>query len=339
MDLTPDAITIAVTVYSRREFVLDAIQSALDQTIPVKVIVVEDCGPDRGMKDFITGRFGDRITYLRNPKNRGLFDNWNACMEYCRTPWLSILHDDDVLRPGFVETMLALNREAPGCMIYFGCTGSIDEDGRILAAKPVNWGKSWRELDLVEFADGNAVFFPGQLFRPADARAVGNFHPNSFFTGDWDMWFKLGLRGGVAQAAAEVSLVRSHYGTDRGTTRVLRMGWKWLLDNVQRKRNLARLKQERGIDVPFDRTKLLKTSPLPTRYLLRFACGLSPRLLAYNTWLFLHSTPPHKRYWALQSLVRLTGPKGLRVLSILWNRWQRYGKAGSRTIGSGAPEA
>jgi hypothetical protein len=144
------------------------------------------------------------------------------------------------------------------------------------------------------------------------------------------------MRGGVAQAAAEVSLVRSHYGIDRGTSRVLRMGWKWALDNVQRKRNLALLKQERGIDMSFDRTKFLKTSPLPTRYLLRFANGLSPRLLAYNTWLFLHSTPPHKGYWAEQSMVRLTGPKGLRVLSILRNRWQRCGKAGSRAIGSGA---
>src|SRR4051812_46766208 len=114
MELRAEHITIAVTVFSRRDFVRDAIRSALAQTVPVRVIVVEDCGPDAGMREFITAEFGDRIQYFRNPKNRGLFDNWNACLEYCQTPWLSILHDDDLLHPHFVATMLALAKDAPG---------------------------------------------------------------------------------------------------------------------------------------------------------------------------------------------------------------------------------
>lgn len=298
---------------------MDAIQSALDQTIPVKVIVVEDCGTDPGMKNFITERFGDQITYLRNPKNRGLFDNWNACMEYCRTPWLSILHDDDVLRPAFIKTMLALVREVPAHSLYFGRSGFIVGDRTIHSEAPVSWQNNWHEVDLLEFAERCTVLFPGQLFRVADAQASGCFRPISYWTGDWDMWFKLAERGGLAQTATEVSLVRLHNEMDRGASRVERMGWKWALDNVQRKRNLGLLKRERGIDIPFDRDKLLKVNPIPTRYLLRFAQDLSPRLLAYNTWLYLKSTPPHQGYAAMQSLVRLTGPKGLRVLSKLWN--------------------
>jgi len=109
MELKAEDITIAVTVFSRRDFVLEAIGSALAQSVPVSVIVVEDCGPDPGMRDYIQDRFGGRIRYFRNPRNRGLFDNWNACMEYSRTPWLSILHDDDRLHPWFIEEMIALH--------------------------------------------------------------------------------------------------------------------------------------------------------------------------------------------------------------------------------------
>src|SRR5258706_4019098 len=72
MELRPEHITIAVTVYSRRDYVLAAVRSALEQTVPVNVIVVEDCGPDAGLRDFITGEFGGRIQYFRNQKNRGL---------------------------------------------------------------------------------------------------------------------------------------------------------------------------------------------------------------------------------------------------------------------------
>ena len=308
MELRPEHITIAVTVFSRREFVCAAIHSALNQTIPVQVIVVEDCGPDAALREYITAEFGDRIRYFRNPTNRGLFDNWNASMEYCQTPWLSILHDDDLLHPNFVETMLALAKVATPRALYFGRAAGLAEDGKIHPAPPVAWPKGWRDLDVSEFADECCVLFPGQLFRVADVQSLGGFRKNSYFTGDWDMWFRLALRFGAAQTATEVAINRSHEGVDRGTSRVIRMGWKWALDNVQRKRNLALLQKEKGTVIPFDRAKLLSASPIPSRLLLRHARGFTRRILAYNAWLFVRSKPPHGRYAALQWLVRLGGP-------------------------------
>src|SRR5262245_35961819 len=61
MTLTPHDITIAITVYDRREFLEHAIESALNQTVPVKVMVVEDCGPDLAMRPFIESKYGSRI--------------------------------------------------------------------------------------------------------------------------------------------------------------------------------------------------------------------------------------------------------------------------------------
>ena len=323
MELKPEHITIAVTVFSRRQFILDAIRSALDQTVPVKVIVVEDCGLDSSIRDLIVGEFGKRIEYFRNPRNRGLFDNWNACMEYCRTPWLSILHDDDLLHPNFVETMLALAKTVPGRALYFGRSGQLKEDEKVCSAPVVSWGKSWRDIDPIEFAEHCFVMFPGQLFRVAAVRDIGGFRPVSYFTGDWDLWFRLALRFGAAQTAMEISTVRSHYGQDRGTSRVERMGWKWALDNVQRKRNLALLQREKGVVIPFERTKLLEQSPIPSRLLLRYARGFSRRILTYNTWLFTHSKPPNVRYAVLQWLVRLLGPQLFRSCSFFLNRRRR----------------
>ena len=263
----------------------------------------------------IVGKFGGRIEYFRNLQNRGLFDNWNACLEYCATPWLSILHDDDLLHPHFVGTMLALAKAAPGRALYFGRSGQLAENGTIYAAPPVSWEKDWRDLDVVKFAEQCYVMFPGQLLRGGAARDLGGFRPVSYFTGDWDMWFRLALRFGAAQTVSEVSIVRSHYGKDRGTSRVERMGWKWALDNVQRKHNLALLQREKGITIPFERAKLLKDMPLSSRVLLRHAHESSRRILAYNWWLFTHSKPPHPLYAALQGMVWLLGPHALRVYS------------------------
>ena len=321
MELRPEHITIAVTVFSRREFVLDAIHSALNQTMPVKVIVVEDCGSDAMLRDFVTGEFGDRIEYFRNPKNRGLFDNWNACMNYCRTPWLSILHDDDLLHPNFVETMLGLAKSAPGRALYRGQSAILHEDGKITPPPRMSWGKNWQDIDPIEMGDLDfTMMFPGNLFCIEDALAIGGVRKNSYYTGDWDLWFRLALRGGAAQTATEVAMARSHYGAERGSTRVDRMGWRWALENVQRKHNLALLRRQKGIQVSFERAKHLQESPIPSRVLLRYARGYSRRMLAYNAWLFTHSTPPHLRYAVLQWLVCLLGSCVFRFCSILWNR-------------------
>jgi len=48
--------------------------------------------------------------------------------------------------------------------------------------------------------------------------------------------------------------------------------------------------------------------------LLRHGSGFSRRILAYNSWLFTHSAPPHWRYAALQLLVRLCGARIFRIL-------------------------
>jgi glycosyltransferase involved in cell wall biosynthesis len=315
-DLRPEDITIAVTVYSRREFVLGAIQSALDQTMPVKVMVVEDCGPDSTLQEFVLREFGSRIEYIRNPRNRGLFDNWNACLEYCRTPWLSILHDDDLLRPVFVEAMLSLAKAAPGRSLYFGRAGFMT--GEVVMPAPAlgDWPPSnWRDFDLAAMADQTPVFFPGHIMRVESVRALGGFHAASYFTGDWDMWFRLALRFGASQTATEVAVMRSHYGEDRGTSRVERKGWKWALDNVQRKRNLALLRREKGIAITFDRVKFLHDHPIPSRLLCQHAHEFSKRMLRYNAWLFTHSKAPHFQYAALQWLVRLLGPRVLRGIS------------------------
>src|SRR4051812_23588544 len=106
----PQEITIAVTVFDRRQYIGQAIESALNQTSSPNpaVLVVEDCGPDPELRSFVEKRFGDRIRYIRNQKRLGLCGNWNACIAACHTAWLCILHDDDFLEPTFVQSMTEL---------------------------------------------------------------------------------------------------------------------------------------------------------------------------------------------------------------------------------------
>ncbi len=320
MSLTPDQITIAITVYSRRQYVRQAVASALDQTVPVRVIVVEDCGPDAGLQTFVQETFGSRIQYIRNPRRRGLFGNWNACLEQAGAGWLSILHDDDYLAPNFVESMIALSAKAPRVALYFGHTAIVDDDGQphptlSMPAVP----QSWREVRLEDTIWLTPFPFPGQLFRADEARAVGGFRATSQYCGDWEMWCDLIARSGGAQTRDLVAYQRQHTGEDRGTNVVVRSGRVQPLSYVQHKRILHLLRAA-GRPRALDRREYQLRYQVPTRFLLRYGAGLSPRLLRYHWGLLLLSPPMHTRYRLFQMAARVGGPGWVRFLSRIYRR-------------------
>ncbi len=324
MSITPDQITIAVTVYSRREYLAQSVGSALGQSVPVRVMVIEDCGPDPGMESYVRQTFGPRVEYHRNPNRRGIFGNWNSCIERCPTRWLSILHDDDYLQPGFVASILELGRQAGDKGLYWGQTVVIDGHG---AQKP-EWIKPplpgpWRPVGLEEVLRQAPFSFPGQLFDVELAKSVGLFRETSLFSGDLELWVKLIAARGGAETADTVAVFRDHDGWDRGSNRIYRSGKTYALMNVQRKRSLALYRRLGGYG-RFDRRDELRRSCLPIRYLLYYAAEFSPRLLAYYRGLLVLSTPCHWRYAAFQYLACLLGPGFLRRTSAAWRRVKHF---------------
>jgi glycosyltransferase involved in cell wall biosynthesis len=321
MSLHADQITIAITVYDRRDFIEQAIDSALSQTIPVKVIVVEDCGPDLTLQAFVKTRFGARIKYVRNPERRGLFDNWNACLEHCDTPWLSILHDDDYFEATFVETMLNLHQAAPGRGLYFGNSREVNKAGQFVRfGQPVVAGPR-QEIDLRALADANVLGFEGHLFPVEFARNVGGFRSNSCYCGDWEMWFKLVSRYGGVQTGTVVAVVR-YYSEDqrKGTTGVSRAGKNYLATIVQRKRNYAYLKTARRIQ-GFDVKALRYKTGMSSKYMFWYGAGFSPRILDYNIRLFLGFPSLSPRQRLFQLALRVFGRRLVKLCSWLCGVW------------------
>ncbi|HVM62075.1 MAG TPA: glycosyltransferase family 2 protein [Verrucomicrobiae bacterium] len=306
MSLQADQITIAITVYDRRDFIEQSIDSALSQTIPVKVIVVEDCGPDPTLQAFVTSKFGKRIKYVRNPERRGLFGNWNACLENVVTPWVSILHDDDYLKTSFVETMLNLYQAAPGRGLYFGGQMHVDPANQIASVQPPRAAGPIEEVDLRALADTNIVGFEGHLFPVEYVRALGGFRAHSRYCGDWEMWFNLVARYGGVRTNTVVALVRFCDDRRKGTTKVGRAGENYLATIVQRKRNYAYLKRA-GLIRDFQVHTLRHKTAMTYKYMIWYGASFSPRILDYNIRLFLESSPSSLRQRIFQFALRIFG--------------------------------
>jgi glycosyltransferase involved in cell wall biosynthesis len=314
--LSADQITIAITVYSRCEFLKQCISSALNQTVPVRVMVVEDCGPDPMVRALVKTEFGDAVEYVRNPTRRGLFGNWNACLEWCRTKWVTILHDDDYLEPCYVEAMLELESHAPGRALYFGRIMHVGPEGQPSEvqddrAVPGQWiDRGLNDILYTPFP------FPGHLFPVQAGLAVGGFRTTSLFAGDWEMWAKLMAYGGGAQSARYVGSFRDHGGLDKGTNSVVRNGRMYATTFMQHKRVLSLLPQR----PKFDRIETLSHFPLVSRFLLRHGYIQRPRLLRYHLGLLRLSYRAPFAHRMFQAVAGLGGATFIRASSHLWNR-------------------
>jgi glycosyltransferase involved in cell wall biosynthesis len=323
-----DNITIAITVYDRRTFLDTAVRSVLKQRDISRcpaVIVVEDCGPDLQLREQTMEKFGDQIVYHRNARRRGLFGNWNACLEICSTEWLCILHDDDFLEPGFVEAMMELATAAPDRALYYGRCHVIDEQGNRIEKREAPERFEWEELPLEAWARYDPVCFPGQLFNVAAARGLGGFRASSHYCADWEMWFRLALNFGAAATNRVVANYREHFATGRGTTRVDVSGRKYALVNAQRKR-FATILRGMGTNARFDRVALQRDSPMPARFLLEYGDRFSPRMLRYNTALFLRSKAPNSIYRFFQLVIRLFSWHSLPLFSRLFHLFAGFKK-------------
>ena len=94
--------SIIIPVYNGEKYILECVQSALNQTIPCEVIVVNDGSTDR-THDILLGF--NNITYLIKP-NGGTASALNLGIRNSNGNWIHWLSADDVLYPNAVENML-----------------------------------------------------------------------------------------------------------------------------------------------------------------------------------------------------------------------------------------
>ncbi|MFN4025151.1 MAG: glycosyltransferase family 2 protein [Hyphomonas sp.] len=99
--------TVIIPCYNAEETVAKAVRSALGQTIPVRVIVVDDCSSDGSFALLETLAASEpRLTVIRQERNAGPSAARNAALRCVETPWVTGLDADDYLLPDRLQRMV-----------------------------------------------------------------------------------------------------------------------------------------------------------------------------------------------------------------------------------------
>ena len=95
--------SLVIATYNRIDFLKRAIASALNQTIPCEIIVVDNASTD-GTEAYAKS-LGDRITYHRNATNAQHAGAVNEGARIATGDWLKFIDDDDYIASDCIEQM------------------------------------------------------------------------------------------------------------------------------------------------------------------------------------------------------------------------------------------
>ncbi len=189
--------SVVIPTYNRRAILHEAIDSVLNQGVPVEVIVIDDGSTDDTAA--LISRYDERVRYFWQP-NQGIAVARNAGMAKARGEFVSLLDSDDIWLPGKMEADLELFRRYPNASAIASDAESYREG--VLVAP------SWTTFKELPLPDDEPFFLPldsphwlrGSLFasccltiRKACLGKIGEpvFDPFLRSFGDWELEIKL----------------------------------------------------------------------------------------------------------------------------------------------------
>jgi GT2 family glycosyltransferase len=207
-------VTVVVVTWQQRDLVLDCLASVRAQSVPCRVVVVDNASND-GTREAVAAAYPD-VDVVVLPENRGFAGGMAAGLGHVRTRFVALLNNDAVADPDWLRASLdALAAPdvaaATSKLLLLGPDRS-DGDGSARVPPPIvnNAGvvllpsgygadRGLGEPDGPAFAEPAEVFgFSGgaAVLRTMAVRAVGGFPADWFmYYEDTDLSWRLRLAG------------------------------------------------------------------------------------------------------------------------------------------------
>jgi GT2 family glycosyltransferase len=188
-------VTVVIPCYNQRNYVADAIRSALSQThASLDVVVIDDGSTDRSgeVVERIAATAGGRVTLLRQD-NAGLAAARNRGLAASRGEYVWFLDSDDLLRPSAAAELSARLDARPTLALV--CCGWREVAGDGVTVLGSMRPRAHDDL-LTELLLRKLFFFASAtLLRRSSLERAGGFDARLRWGEDVDLWLRFALAG------------------------------------------------------------------------------------------------------------------------------------------------
>jgi glycosyltransferase involved in cell wall biosynthesis len=183
----------------------------------MQIEVVDDCSTSDA-PEAVVSEFNGRVSFHRQPTNRGHVANFRTCLERSRGHLIHLLHGDDAVRPGFYEK---LSRGFESCGQVGGAFCRqiyINEEGReVWRSDPEQATSGLLDNWPQRIAERQRIQTPSMAVRRSVYEEIGTFDPRLSWSEDWEMWVRIAAHYRVWYEAEPLALYRVHRSSSTAT--------------------------------------------------------------------------------------------------------------------------
>lgn len=175
--------TILIPTFNQKDFLVEAVESALAQTTPCDIVIVNDGSTDGSR--FVIDDYADRAKIIHQV-NKGLPSARNTGIMNATTELVLMLDSDDKLMPTAVERLEKVFDDTDADIVSASFTHfGLNNSDVILQMRPT----------LEDFKSGNKIGY-SSLFRRSDLLEIGGYSPRMIWGfEDLHLTYNLLIRG------------------------------------------------------------------------------------------------------------------------------------------------
>ena len=189
--------SVMIPTYNNSKYLEQAIESILAQdpgSDEMQIEVIDDCSTKDDPEKIVREMGNNRVSFYRQPQNVGIGANWNTCIQKARGYWVHILHQDDLVMPGFYRRFREALENEPTIGAAFCRNIYIDEDGNWQSLSPLERktpGILPQWIEKISVACW--IVCPAIVVKRSVYEQLGGFHPELRCALDWDMWKRIAV--------------------------------------------------------------------------------------------------------------------------------------------------
>jgi len=216
-----------IPAYEPGPFLLETLRSILAQDPgpeAMQIAIVDDASPTVDVASLIAGVApAGRVEVHRNPRNLGLAGNWNRGIDLARGEFVHLLHQDDLVLPGFYSSLLdGLAADGRAGMAF--CRHAlIDAAGNTTRRSHLErWRPGRLRGWLARISRRQLIQCPAAIVRRSTFERLGGFRGDLVFALDWEMWVRIAVACPVWYEPGLLAAYRRHPASE--TSRLSRAG-------------------------------------------------------------------------------------------------------------------
>jgi glycosyltransferase involved in cell wall biosynthesis len=209
------AISICLPVYNGAQFLERAIESVLAQThSDFELLIADDVSIDASAAIAQNYAAKDsRIIFWTNPKNVGLFANYNKCLERAQGKLIKPFAQDDLLYPKCLEILKsALDNNVKASLVSCARDLIAADNFVIKKTRPFEADRQINGRDVILWhliQLSNWIGEPSTVMFSANNKGAG-FNTNFYHFGDIEYWFRILENGNYVYVDQPLCAFRRH---------------------------------------------------------------------------------------------------------------------------------